>query len=82
MTLQSSVKFQLHSLLSLPLLQPPLSRPPSLRPLFLLLRSLKGLARLVTKVRGLRWLRVRGLAKVVLGQRTRARARARRSSSC
>ena len=37
-----------------------MSSPPSPRPFFLLLRSPKGLARLVTKARGLRWLRVRG----------------------
>jgi len=48
--------------------------------LFLLLRSPKSLARLVTKVKGLRWLRVKGLARVVLGQRIRARVR--RSSPC
>ena len=45
--------------------------PLSPKPLFLLLRSPKGLVRLVTKARGLRWLRVRRLVRVVLGQSIR-----------
>ena len=50
-----------------PVTLPFLAAPPPPRPLFLLLRSLEGLARLVTKARVLRGLRVSGLAKVVLG---------------
>ena len=52
------------------------------RSLFLLLKSPKGLARLVTKAggevakgRGERWPKVKGLARVVLGQRIRTKVR-------
>ena len=79
-TLQTSEKFQLHSLLLLPMHQPLLSSPLPPRPLFILLRSSRDLARLVTKSKRLRWLKVRGLARMVLSQRIRAKAR--RSSPC
>ena len=45
------------------------------KPLFLLLRPPKGQARLVTKVWGWKWRRVRRLVKVKLGQRIRAKAK-------
>lgn len=59
---------------------PPLSSPLSPKPFFLLPRSPKGLDKLVTKAKGLRWPKVRELARVALGQRRRARAR--RSCPC
>ena len=79
-TPRTSTKFQLCSLLPLLLPYPPLSSLPPPNPFFLLLKSLKGLAKLVTKARRLRWPRARGLARMVLGLRIRARAKAKRSS--
>ena len=72
-------KLQWCSLLSLLLPSPP-EQPFTTRPLFLLLKSPKGLARLVTKARRLRWPRARRLARMDHGPKTRARAR--RSSPC
>jgi len=51
------------------------SLPPPPRPFFLLLKSLKGLIRPVTKARRLRWLRARRLARGILSPRIKARAR-------
>ena len=79
-TSRTSAKLQLCSLLPLLLPYPPLSSPPPPKPFSLLLKSPKGLVRLVTKARRLRWPRVRGLARMVLGMKTRAKAR--RSSPC
>ena len=79
-TPRTSTKFQLCSLLPLLLPYPPLSSLPPPNPFFLLLKSLKGLAKLVTKARRLRWPRARGLARMVIGLRIRARAKAKRSS--
>ena len=45
------------------------------KPLFLLLRPPKGQARLVTKVWGWKWRRVRRLVRVELGQRIKAKAK-------
>ena len=56
------MKFQLCFLLPLLLPQPFLSSLPVPRPLFFLLKSPKGLVRLVTKARRLRQPRARGLA--------------------
>ena len=74
-TQRTSEKFQQRSLLSLLLPFLPLSSPLPYRPFFLLLESTKGLARLVTKARRLRWPRARRLARMVLDPRTRARVK-------
>ena len=72
---KTSKKFQQCSLLPLLLLFPLLSNPPPPRPLFLLLKSQKGLARLVTKTRGLRWPRVMRPSSRVLSPRIRVKVR-------
>ena len=58
-----------------PLQQLPLSSFQAPKPLFPRMKPLKGLARLVTKVRGWKWPRARRLARVKFGPRIKAKVR-------